>query len=227
MVIIIVLLSFFLFLFHLYLLCKDDVLLLRKNVSLDLLFNIAFLSLLTGLLFARIIFVVFHFNLGYLNPFVFFAVPYFPGMSLAGGILGVLGYILLYTRSKKMPMGKVIDFFALSFLFSMIVGFLGYIAGRGFIFPWDIVFGILFIVLYFVGIKIFLPLSLRGNLKDGSVGTLMISFISLVLIVVSSFTKDILFPFIGKEAFLFTVITIAFFAQFIRAEKFVQFRRKK
>src|SRR6185312_9578343 len=90
--------------------------LLRRNVSLEQVFDSAFLMAIFALLIARIVFVGLHFKTDYLNPLVFFLVPYFPGLSLAGGLIGSLAFLWFYTRFFKIPTGRIVDIFSVSFI---------------------------------------------------------------------------------------------------------------
>lgn len=116
------LVSLIVFLFCLYQLTRDDFVFLRKNVSVEQMFNLTFLGLPIVLLFARIFYVVGHPSWHYLNPLVFFILPYFPGLSLPGGIVGALLFMHLFTRKGKMPQERVIDVLLLAFLISLTVG---------------------------------------------------------------------------------------------------------
>lgn len=113
--------SLVIFLFTTYLLSREDFVLLRKNVTVEHVFDIVFLSGMVGLLSARLLFVLLHFKPGYLNPLIFFLVPYFPGLSLVGGVLGVCLFIILYTKQKRLPTARLLDILSLSFLASLSV----------------------------------------------------------------------------------------------------------
>ena len=92
------------FLFTIYVLSKEDMVFVRKNVSLEQLFTLSFLSLGVSIFFSRLFFVLFNFKTIYLNPLVFFLIFYFPGLSFPGGLLAGAGFVLLYARRKKMPL---------------------------------------------------------------------------------------------------------------------------
>ena len=79
-------------------------------MTLEVLFNVAFYTMGVGLLSARIVYIVLHFSFGFLNPLVFFLFPYFPGLSLTGGVVGGAVFVLLYKR-KRFPTGRIFDFF--------------------------------------------------------------------------------------------------------------------
>ena len=118
------LLSFIVFLFAVYVLAKEDFVLLRKNVLTEHVFDIIFLGFLLALLAGRIVFVLFHFSVHYLNPFVFFLLPYFPGISVEGGILGAGLYVYFYARNKKIPSLRISDILTQAYLIGCATFFL-------------------------------------------------------------------------------------------------------
>lgn len=122
LVLFILLFYLLIFLFGIFVFSKDNFVLLRKNVNTERMFNISFLVVLAGLLSARIFFVAFHFKPVYLNFLVFFLVPYFPGLSIAGGIIGASLFVILYPFRSKIPTLHVFDIFALSFLLTLPFG---------------------------------------------------------------------------------------------------------
>lgn len=112
----ILILAVIVFLFSLFALSKDDFIFLRKNVTLQEIFDTAFFVGVGALFFARVIFVLTHFSKNFLNPLVFFIIPYFPGLASSGLLIG--GSIVLYgiAMRKKLPLGKFFDVFSLSLL---------------------------------------------------------------------------------------------------------------
>lgn len=112
----IVLVAIVIFLFCLFAIAKDDFIFMRKNLSLSAIFDIAFFAGLGGLLVARIVFVATHYSILYLNPLVFFVIPYFPGLSGIGLFIGGAGVLYGIAMRKKLPLGRVFDVFSLSLL---------------------------------------------------------------------------------------------------------------
>src|SRR3989344_8182295 len=90
-------LSIFIFLHTLYKLVKDDHVFLRKNIKVEEIFDIAFIVTAIGLILAQIAAPK---NITFLTFFVF-------GSSLS---------LLLIGKYKKFPLGRLFDFFTLSFL---------------------------------------------------------------------------------------------------------------
>src|ERR1035437_892356 len=113
---IILLTCFFIFLYLLYYLSRDDFVIVRKDISMERIFNLAFLTAIVSLFFSRLFFVLESFDPKFSNPLGFLAIPYFPGLSLIGAIAGAEVFIFLYSSFRKLPIGKMLDLFALSFM---------------------------------------------------------------------------------------------------------------
>lgn len=182
-------LGFLAFLFTLFEVSKDDTLFIRRNVTLDDLFSVAFFALGIGLFFSRLFYVIFHFSFLYLNPLVFLLVVYYPGLSFPVGLLAVAIFLLFYARRKKMPLGQTVDFFGISLLSAMPFG---YVANM-FIEPFSpfkhIFLPVVVIFLYGLGIRVMLPRSLRQELKSGTLGAsaiLVISFVTFLTSILNS-----------------------------------------
>lgn len=204
------LVSFFIFLFCLYLFSRDDFVFLRKNISLEQIFNYAFLGLFFGLFSGRIIYIFLHPSLRYLNPLVFLVFFYFPGISLVGIVIGVLIFLFFVSQKKKIPRGRLYDIFSLSFLpaFASNVFILQVIS---IIFTKKISFLAIGIsVLLFLFFTFFTILFEKGRMKDGLLGIItLITFSSIlllqqVLILVQN-KKNIFFD---KEIFILLLILI-------------------
>lgn len=113
------------FLYVIFAFAHDDFILLRKNISLEHLFNITFIDILVSLFTARVLFIAEHFNPVYFQPLVFFLFPYFPGLSLLGGVIGGYLYLTYSTYRRKMPLPRVSDVFCLAFFISSSLGMVG------------------------------------------------------------------------------------------------------
>lgn len=164
----------FVFLFCLYLLVQDDFVLLRKNVSLEQVFNIAFLMLFFGFLGSRIIFITLNFKPLFLNPLAFLAFPYFPGFSLIGVVLGGLIFLIGYGKYRKLPTNRLFDFFSFSFFCALSFGYLNDILfEKKPLTSWDFGLAVGYILIFILFSMVFLPLQRRGALKDGILGTLV------------------------------------------------------
>src|SRR3990167_7333740 len=86
--ILVLLVCLIVFLFCVHFLAKDDLILLRKDVSMEKFFNLIFLGAIFCLLSARLFYGIFHATTILLNPIVLLLFPYFPGLSLVLGAIG-------------------------------------------------------------------------------------------------------------------------------------------
>lgn len=147
---------------------------------MEALFNLAFYTAGVGLLSSRIVYVLLHPSPGFLNPLVFFLFPYFPGLSLTGGVTGAILFVIFYKR-RKYPTGRIIDFFSMAFLGALPFGYFGSQLLTG---MQDKFIGIFMPLIFFVTliffIKVLFPFYTRGEIKDGSLG--------LVFLLIFSFT---------------------------------------
>ena len=184
-ILVLLVICFFIFLFVSYGLSKDDYLLLKKNINVDQVFDMGFVLAVVALLFSRLIFVAMHPNPGYFNPFIFLGIPYYPGLSLSGGGVGGVLFLLFLCKYQKLPMGRLLDFFSISFLSALPVGIIGYILvlrqNLFTISPISLVLA--YIVLFIVFIKILLSLLLSGRLKDGTIGLIFLICFAIISLV--------------------------------------------
>lgn len=178
--------SFIVSLFCLYHISREDLTFFRRNVTLDDIFNIAFLTLFSGLLFARVFYVVFNFAPGFLNPLVFFLVPYFPGLSLIGGIFGGVVVLLFISRKKRFPIRRILDFIALSFLAGLPIGYVGSLfIQSGFSYFVHLFLPALFLLLFITSYFFVLPRLLTKELKPGMLGTSILIVFSFLFLLIS------------------------------------------
>lgn len=201
---IVLIICFVLFLFRLYHVANDDYVLAKKNTTLDEVFNSAFVTGFVSLLFARFFYVVFNFDPLFLNPLAFLIFPYFPGLSLLGGVVGGILALYLYGRAKKFPIGRVFDFFTVSFTFVMPFGLIGYFLLSG-----DFSVGGLVKLILFTIIAVFANLYLQPKastleIRDGSISILFLIFFSLTMLLTNAIDQTGIQNFINrKENFLY------------------------
>jgi len=229
LLIIVLLISFVVFLFGLHILAKEDLIFVRKNVTIEALFNVAFYTAGIGLLSARIIYISLHPSLGFFNPLVFFLFPYFPGLSLVGGIAGGIVFVLLYKR-KKYPSFRIFDFFSMALLGALPFGFFGHqlLSGMRDLFSVVFVPIIIFLTLLFF-VKILIPLNLRGEIRDGSLGYLFLvvfSFTTLLASFVRSTTGTQVFLQIDNVLLILLFITSSVLL-FLQERETTFFRKDK
>lgn len=161
-------LCFFLAFFQIYRQSREDFTLTRKNVSLEQVFNLAILTGLVGLALSRLIFALEKGG----DVFVTFFSPYVPGLSLSGGLIGGLLFLVLILRRRKLPLKKLLDIFSLATITVLPIGYLWALVSS----PKSLLFhGIILLVSFclFLFFTLFLyPRSLRGELKEGTVTVL-------------------------------------------------------
>lgn len=180
------LICLFVFLYVVYLLANDDFIFLRKDVTMEKLFNTIFVGSLICLFTARLFYGVFYAKGILSNLFVFLLFPYFPGLSLLGGVLGAGAFILFLTRKKDpLPLGRMSDFFSIAFLITLPIGFLGYFMFAEGGFPVQRAGSLIvaYFVLFVIFLKFLLPRLLGGKLKEGSIALLFLIVFSLISLI--------------------------------------------
>ena len=181
--ILILLLCLFISLYVLYLLSHDDFVILRRDAPMEKIFNSAFIFTISAILTSRLLYVLlnpsnlFHSLLGFL------LFPYFPGLSIIGGIIGGFGISYIYLNSKNLPVGRIMDFFSMSFLVSYPIGIIGYLVllGGKIYYSWYILLFLSAIVLL-VFVRFILKAALGGKLKDGSLTLIFLASFSVIFI---------------------------------------------
>lgn len=187
----------------------DDYVLIKKGITLEDVFNTVFVCSLISLLFGRIFYIIFHPEPIFLNPLGFLLFPYFPGLSLTGGIIGGVLALLTYSKTKKFPLGRVFDFFALSFVLVLPIGLMGYI-----FLSKDITLGnnvklVLYLIILIVSNIYLYPKASALEIKDGSLAILFLIFFSLITLLGSAIDHPGIGPFLGNlENFMLLGILI-------------------
>lgn len=206
--IVVLLFCFFVFLFALYVLSHDDFLFLRKNVTLEQLFNIAFLAAAVGLLSSRIAFVALNFDPAFINPLAFLLFPYFPGLSLLGSVVGGLLFLLVYLKFQKLPVMRILDYFSFSLLAVIPFGLLGvFILSKKPIASFEFIGIWVYIAIFLFFFFSFLPSQKKAELKEGTITLLFLVSFSII-----GFLNDIviekqrLFYFLSFEGILYIVL---------------------
>lgn len=200
LIFLIILISFFIFLYFLYYLCRDDFVIVRKDIKMEKIFNMAFLTAFVSLFSARFFYVLFNPLPQFLNPLGFLAFPYFPGLSLIGTIIGASVFIYIYASFKKMPIGKMFDLFTLSFIEVLPIGLLGtFILVLG---KTTLLFNVIFVMSIFIFLgfmKIIYPFSSKGEIKDGSLSLIFLLFFSFLYFITKLFIDIKNFSFLNLE----------------------------
>lgn len=200
LIFLVLLFCFFIFLYILFYLSKDDFVITRKDISIDRIFNLAFLTGIISLFSARLFFVFFNPSPNLFNPLVFLAFPYVPGLSILGGIIGGSVFSYIYAGYRKMPAGKILDLITMSFVGVLPLGF--FITYIILFFNTSVFFNLLFILSFFLLIifsKIIHPFSIKGEIKDGSLGFIFISLFSFFYFIIKLFLNIKTFSFFDLE----------------------------
>lgn len=190
--ILVLLICFFIFLYCVYVLSNDDFIFLRRDLSMEKLFNMIFLGSLISLFTSRFFYGFSHVTI-FKNPLIFLLIPYFPGLSLLGGVVGLGVYVLSLMRHREnpLPVGRISDFFSIAFLISLPIGFIGtFLLSEGSVEMIKLgAQAILYFVLFIIFLKFFLPRLLNGKFKDGKITFLFLICFSVINLAVNVFSK--------------------------------------
>lgn len=165
--------SFFISFFILYLLSKNDFVLVRQNVSLTEIFNLTISGVIIAGLASRVFYILDNSAWQFLNPLRFFHLLNLPGLSLFGFYLTFVFWIYLRIQKQKV-FARVLDIISLSFsplfIFSLLVP---YLKGVFYYFQLGLFLAALVLIAYL----------LRANknykFKDGSIAVLVFFLVSL------------------------------------------------
>jgi phosphatidylglycerol---prolipoprotein diacylglyceryl transferase len=95
------------------------------GVDEDKSFDLMFYATITGFLMSRLVYVLLHWDLFSDAWLKIFAIWIQPGLSLYGGLIGILVTLIFLSRREKVRLGAVLDAFALSFPAALLVGLVG------------------------------------------------------------------------------------------------------
>lgn len=183
--------SLFIFLYVVYSLSKEDFVILRNNISMEKIFNAAILSFVVGVFSARLIFVIDNPDPIYRSILGFILFPYFPGLSLSGGIIGALVFSYIYFRTRLIPVERLMDFFSFAFISSFPVGLTGYLILNGQKIAPPQVTAIAVAIMYLIiFIKFILPSLLGSKFKDATFTLITISSFFLIYILIRFLLAD-------------------------------------
>jgi prolipoprotein diacylglyceryltransferase len=190
--ILVLLICFFVFLYCVYVLANDDFIFLRRDVTMEKIFNMIFIGGMFGLLVSRLFYGFSHISI-FKNLLHFLLVPYFPGLSLLGGVVGIGIYLLsqLKRQEEQFPLGRITDFFSIAFLISLPIGFLGELLfSEGNI---EIIKissqAFLYFVLFIIFLKFLLPRLLNGKFKEGRITFIFLTCFCVINLVANIFSK--------------------------------------
>lgn len=195
---------------------------------MERIFNLAFLTSIISLFFSRLFFVLESLDPKLLNPLGFLAIPYFPGLSIIGAIAGAEIFIFLYSSFRKLPIGKMLDLFALSFMGVLPLGLIGnFIIHLGKVSLFSnliFIFSCLSLLLF---AKIIYPFSGKGEIKDGTLGLMFSAVFSFLYFMTKLFLNLKDFSFLSLENILILVVLFSSLILLINQEIMDKFLAKK
>jgi prolipoprotein diacylglyceryltransferase len=186
-------------------------------------FNIAFMTFAASILSARILYAILNPSSNFLNPLVFMLFPYYPGLSLLGGVGGGVLFLITLGKYKNLPTARLLDFFSVSFLSALPVGIIGYFLltkqNLFTIAPVSLI--LVYIVLFFVFIKILLPLLLSGMLKDGTIGLIFLICFAVISFITNVIARGKNMFNLGLEDLILVIILYTSLVFLFRQEKLI------
>lgn len=217
------LVSLIIFLFSIHALSGDDVVLLRKNIQMEKIFDTAIYTILFGMLISRVVFVAGNFDPAFLNPLVFLLFTYFPGLSIVGSIFGGSTFLYFQAKRRKYPVGRLFDVFSLAGLSSLAVGFALY----GLLANTQRIPNILAALAFFWVFLLLYKLFIKSAFKDGSLSLIsfsLFSFIAIILRVIEFFHN--LQQLFSLETALLAAFFLATFIFLVRFENLLSYLPK-
>ncbi len=160
--------------FLLYILCRQDFVLLRQNISLSQILDKAIIAIAFAFITGRILFLINNFEISLLHAIRFFHFIKFPGISSLGFFLGASLALWFLMRGKKGIL-RIFDIFSISFfpLYALSLAFKNYTGELSFV---------LQIATFILSLLIFI-FFLRSHYKylmrDGSISLILLLVISL------------------------------------------------
>jgi hypothetical protein len=169
------------FLYSLYKVSGDDHVLIRKNISLEQMFDAAFTTMWFSLLLSRIYFFLVEQKIK-ANVFISFFTTR-GGLSLTGAIISGIVVLYLVGKYKRIPLGRLFDFFTISLLFALPAGFAGIMIlhlKQPFILLAYAVSALVYFVCAILFKKILFPKLLNRTLREGMIGVLFLFLYSII-----------------------------------------------
>jgi prolipoprotein diacylglyceryltransferase len=183
MQIIVLIPAFILFLYYIYKLVKDDYVFIRKNISLEQIFDITFIVTWIGLFFARLFYFIFNPQLAQNIFFNFFSAN-ISGLSLFGGLVGGAGALYLIGKYKKIPLGRLFDFFTLALVVALPLGFLGAASlTKDFALLAYLGNAVVYFIFALFCVKYVHPKLTSRELKEGNLQVVFLVFLAVVLLI--------------------------------------------
>jgi hypothetical protein len=223
-----ILVCFFLFLYIVYYLSRDDFVLTRKDIPVTRVFSLVFLTGVVSLFSARLFFALNSPAALLLNLLNFLAFYHDFGLSLIGAIFGAEIFIYAYCWYKKMPAGKIFDLFTLAFIGVLPIGLIiNFIFSLGRVGMFANLLFIYSILLLFAFGKIIYSFSAKGEIKDGSLGFIYVAIFSFLYFLTKLFLNLKDFSFLNPESILLLVLLFSSLILLVNQEIMDKFLAKK
>lgn len=202
------LLLFSVCLFILFILSKRDFVLLRKNISVGEIFDLALLSFAAAFFLGRIFYIINSLQFSLLTPIKFFYIIKFPGFSFLGFFLSGAATIYFSFRKTK-ALSRIYDIFSLSFFPVLITSVVF------FKYPFMPFYGaiLLFIILIALFIS-FLQSHDKYFMRDGGISLITISLFSFHTFLVEFFvptSKIFILSFLQWISIFVLIVSIGVF----------------
>lgn len=216
-------LALFVCLFILHVMTREDYALMRRNISMEQLYNIVFIVFLCGILSARLFYIIFNFHTFYLNPVVFFAPFYFPGLSLFGAICGIFTALAVICYQKNYPWRKFFDMFSIAFASGLPLAALGTSTLHSTAYFFPIIISVVFYGLMgIIAFTILYKRLLRNSISDGIPTCILLVSISIAYCF-SLFLRTKSLSFLQQpeviSLFLFSTGQVIFFGYLLYSKK--------
>jgi hypothetical protein len=195
--------SLFVLLYCLYKLFKDDYVFMRKNVSAEQAFDVAFTVIWVSLFSSRLVYLLLHAQ-GQ-NLFLSFFSAKIGGLSFVGAVIGGIIMLYLVSKYKKLPLGRLSDFFTLSVLVSLPLAFLSNaFLHKKVALLFDLFNAAIYFLLVLFFTKVLYPKLMQRTLKEGNITIFFILFFSFVSFGSSLLIADKkIMPWVDPQNFLY------------------------
>lgn len=157
---------------------RSDLILIRNNVTEEIILDMIVVTSFLGLVGARLFYVALHFEAFGFDILKWTLFTYFPGLSLLGAIVVSLAFLILITRTRKLPTLVMMDFATIGFLTASPFGLLGsFLAEKVSRFPVHLIEAMMMTAL----LGMFLYTKKKGIIrKDGIISLTFLSVFAIV-----------------------------------------------
>ena len=199
---------------------------------MEKIFNMIFIGIFPSLVISRLFYGILYAKTILSNLWTFILIPYYPGLSLLGAVVGVGSYFLFLAVRRKdfFPLERIFDFFSIALSISLPIGFLGYLlfsVTRIEIIKVAIQ-AIVYFIIFIIFLKFFLNRLLTGKFKEGTISLLFLIFFSAVNLVINVFTKiTLLGYFKNSENLILIFILLLAIGTVIRHENLIGKKQAK